>query len=1491
MASAKQRAISRYARLTSPEHGRLLIALTALAIAATSFALAFRQTIRPDPFRPATLAERLLYPMQANAFAQGQVIRSDLRTVFALPDGEHVWAAGSGGLLLRSTDGGRTWEKGVVVEADSATRERVLGVVDPEVSRTGGTQPGTPATIDSAGPPEAAPTAYSPAGRKGRAAAWSAWLGPRPLAAQQSDSARPVQQQYSPQQQQAPDTSFTRQSLEADTTRADQAVPPSEGNQGQDPRFAQADSAAAAPLTATVLDVLFADSLHGWAVDEDGGALVTWDGGRRWTHVPGLLPGQPAIRPGAAPTAADSTAERMVRHLSRAVRPDMVPFTAMSWSNPQVGVGIQGRTALMWTPDGGEDWGPGVVFGRLEMEAITSAPLGMGQVAWAASRSEDGTWSVTRSRSAAWTNIQVTRQFPAVTSLVALDSLRVLAFTRDGRMLRTLDGGVTWPDTVPMGRVSDAFFSDEQNGWAVGDHGTVYSTSDGGASWRLLAGGGQRLAGVAFADRRAGWAVGSGGVILATRSGGQRWTPQESGTRNDLYDVHALSPDMAIAVGAGGTILRTGDGGASWDTAAIDSFVLLYRRPDVRSVHFSNAANGWAPVDFGTVLATSDGGRSWRGVPVVSTTSNTPFSATSNTPFSATSNTPVTYFTRLSAVHALDPQHVIVAGDNNFIASTRNGGRSWTVTNNPAQVNLEAVFLLGRRERSGTESNWGWAVGEDGAVLAAGADSAWRRTPVPTTATLTDVRFTSPDTGWIAGHDGVLLGTTDGGVTWQSVSSGTRADLLALAAAEGRTWAVGEGATVLARRPGGAWEAIGRPGTWWPAPWYLATWVVVLGLVAVAARPVPPPALPEGVAGIAANDRPLEDEGRDAFQLREVSAVISRFLRNDRTDPPLTLAITGPWGSGKTSLMNLVCADLQRNRWRPVLFNAWHHQTEEHLLAALLENVRAQAIPGPFRLDGLRFRWRLFWIRFGRFRPVAIVALLLGFLYVGYLSAEPGRVGDVVDSFTSPSTPGGAKAACKQVLSSRCLEFGLRTVLPGWEGLTALLGALAVLATVGRTVRAFGANPATLLRKAAEGTHLRSLEEQTSFRYRFAREFEEVTEALKPNDVVIFVDDLDRCRPKHVLDVLEGINFLVSSGRCVVIMGMDPERVVRCVGLGFRDEAEEVVGELPAGGDAGKGADGAGAGDRLKRSTFARQYLEKLVNIEVPIPTPGAHHFAALAEGDEPRADQEPDALDRASRWVERHGAQVAWVAVAVGMLLLGRFLFAPLPAPQTPLEAEAPAIAAAGTTPAAATQPADSLPRAGAPAEARRRARPGDYIAREAEKHSTLVVWVGLLLALLLAWRRLANRAEPTLQDSQAFRVALKAWAPYVARQRTTPRAFKKFLNRVRYYAMRQRAAEPPAPRWRRFLDRLTGESRDPGLRQGSIPEEVLVALAALHECEPHLVEDAATYSTFRRVAEKCLADSGLSKEEWEKLAYRESIDPAFRKRFAELTVGVRVS
>ena len=95
------------------------------------------------------------------------------------------------------------------------------------------------------------------------------------------------------------------------------------------------------------------------------------------------------------------------------------------------------------------------------------------------------------------------------------------------------------------------------------------------------------------------------------------------------------------------------------------------------------------------------------------------------------------------------------------------------------------------------------------------------------------------------------------------------------------------------------------------------------------------------------------------------------------------------------------------------------------------------------------------------------------------------------------------------------------------------------------------------------------LKAEPGVRYRFAAEFADVTKALKPQTLVVFIDDLNRCTQEHVLEVLECINYLITAGDCYIVLGMSRRWVETCVGLAFRELAAEEPDQARGSNDAG----------------------------------------------------------------------------------------------------------------------------------------------------------------------------------------------------------------------------------------------------------------------------------------------------------------------------------
>ncbi|MBV8614606.1 MAG: hypothetical protein JOY66_12690 [Acetobacteraceae bacterium] len=323
--------------------------------------------------------------------------------------------------------------------------------------------------------------------------------------------------------------------------------------------------------------------------------------------------------------------------------------------------------------------------------------------------------------------------------------------------------------------------------------------------------------------------------------------------------------------------------------------------------------------------------------------------------------------------------------------------------------------------------------------------------------------------------------------------------LRALAVApDGRTvLAAGSNGTILSSADGGrSWVSVHESRL--PAPIVWIVWVAAVFAALPAFRPLGREQTPGLIAQLLTTDRPLRSGDVDAAGAKALALRISLFLRNRQTKPPLIIAITGPWGSGKSSVMNLLCEDLKQNGLRPVWFNAWHNQKEDNLFAALLQAVRKQAVP-PVPTPAVLFvRSRLFKARVAE-DPVAwagrffMLALVLGMLGAA--------------AWLSPNSVFGMW----QRLWDSSPNDLQKTVALAVKALVAPLTFLAALAGVFRGFRdrlkSSGLDPGRLMAAAAGAAKWKDLGGQLAFRAEFADALKEVTDALGDRTLTIMLAD------------------------------------------------------------------------------------------------------------------------------------------------------------------------------------------------------------------------------------------------------------------------------------------------------------------------------------------------------------------------------------------------
>jgi len=275
----------------------------------------------------------------------------------------------------------------------------------------------------------------------------------------------------------------------------------------------------------------------------------------------------------------------------------------------------------------------------------------------------------------------------------------------------------------------------------------------------------------------------------------------------------------------------------------------------------------------------------------------------------------------------------------------------------------------------------------------------------------------------------------------------------------------------------------------------------------------------------------------DLLNNQAIAASIVRLL-SERPDRPVTIGVHGDWGAGKSSVLEMIEAELEGHESSLCLkFNGWRFQGFEDAKIALIEGIVTGLIEKrPFvSKAGAKVKevfHRIDWLKVARRAGGLALTVTTGIPDPGLLQGIAATLERVAADPT--------KLATKENLES--VIQGVNSILK------------------------------------PEGESKNVPEEIGAFR----KAFDDLLEEAKVDQLVVLIDDLDRCLPRTAIETLEAVRLFVFTARTAFVVAADEAMIEYAVREHFPD--------LP---------------DTTGPQTYARNYLEKLIQVPFRIPALG----------------------------------------------------------------------------------------------------------------------------------------------------------------------------------------------------------------------------------------------------------------------------------------------
>lgn len=250
----------------------------------------------------------------------------------------------------------------------------------------------------------------------------------------------------------------------------------------------------------------------------------------------------------------------------------------------------------------------------------------------------------------------------------------------------------------------------------------------------------------------------------------------------------------------------------------------------------------------------------------------------------------------------------------------------------------------------------------------------------------------------------------------------------------------------------------------------------------------------------------------DYLHFSVVSGTVAELI-DESGDNPISIGVSGNWGTGKSSMVKMIGKELEKSNKAEkttyifLEFNAWLYQGYDDAKTALLhtvakklsEEMKKRHIPESDKTLWKRFQKftkRINWLQVSKIGLPLLVGLIPGAAPAG---AAAALISSIVNSIKTPDDKGE---------NAEAVETNLKEFLSNFDD---------------------------ILKDDETKSTTQQIEE-------LRKDFEDILEKLNIR-LVVLVDDLDRCLPETAISTLEAMRLLLFVKRTAFIIAADEQMI------------------------------------------------------------------------------------------------------------------------------------------------------------------------------------------------------------------------------------------------------------------------------------------------------------------------------------------------------------